>query len=140
MARQKRPHTSAPRARDTRADNAAAVPTVLQQMLVSARPIPSPEELHAYDEVVPGAAERLLTIFEQQVQHRHEMERQSLQAEIHLALWGQRFAFFVACGGLVLSGAFGLTGREGSAIATFITSIVALAGLFIYGNRPAKDE
>jgi uncharacterized membrane protein len=113
---------------------------IMHQMLMSSSPMPPPEDLQAYNQIVPGAAERILVIFENQVRHRQELEKRALNAEIHLAFWGQRFAFFVACGGLILSGAFGLRGREGSAVATFITSIVALAGLFIYGNRAPKGE
>jgi uncharacterized membrane protein len=38
-------------------------------------PLPPPEMLRGYDEIVPGAAERILTQFERQSEHRREIER-----------------------------------------------------------------
>ena len=38
-------------------------------------PIPPPEMLWGYEKIVPGAAERILTQFERQSEHRREIER-----------------------------------------------------------------
>jgi len=38
-------------------------------------PIPPPEMLWRYEKIVPGAAERILTQFERQSEHRREIER-----------------------------------------------------------------
>lgn len=38
-------------------------------------PLPAPEDLKRYDEVVAGAAERILRMAEENAEHRRQMER-----------------------------------------------------------------
>lgn len=37
-------------------------------------PLPHPETLARYDQIVPGSAERIISVFEKQVDHRHKLE------------------------------------------------------------------
>lgn len=45
-------------------------------------PIPPPEELHHYEAVIPGAADRILRMTEAESQHRQRQEEASIQANI----------------------------------------------------------
>ncbi len=45
-------------------------------------PIPPPELLAGYDQIVPGAAERIISLAENETSHRHMMEQKALDAEI----------------------------------------------------------
>ncbi len=45
-------------------------------------PLPMPQVLRAYDEILPDAAERILKLTEQQIEHRCKVETVSLHANI----------------------------------------------------------
>lgn len=44
-------------------------------------PLPPPDDLKAYNEIVPDAAERMLAMAEKQAHHRQEMERRQLELD-----------------------------------------------------------
>lgn len=44
-------------------------------------PLPPPDDLKAYSEIVPDAAERMLAMAEKQAHHRQEMERRQLELD-----------------------------------------------------------
>jgi len=44
-------------------------------------PIPSPKILAGYEQLLPGAADRILTMAEKEENHRHAMDKMSLTAE-----------------------------------------------------------
>lgn len=65
-------------------------------------PIAHPRHLKAYEEVAPGAADRIISMAEKQQQHHIEMDRRVLQAEVgdrKLGMWlgAGAFVFLVAC-------------------------------------------
>ena len=70
-------------------------------------PMPPPDLLRQYEEIIPGSAERLLAMAEREARHRHTMEQTALQAEVELNQQllhghqegekrGQRFALTIA--------------------------------------------
>lgn len=59
-------------------------------------PLPSPDRLAQFNEVVPGAAERILAMAELEATHRREMERDALEADARIHRFGQVSAFTVA--------------------------------------------
>jgi len=75
-------------------------------------PLPPPDILSGYDDICPGAAERIIKTYENEVAHRHELERAAVEAEIKIQssipreiLIGQIFAF-VVCIGFLAAGTF----------------------------------
>jgi len=44
-------------------------------------PLPAPEDLHRYNEISPGAAERIFIMAESEQRHRHDMERMAIEAD-----------------------------------------------------------
>lgn len=59
---------------------------VHQQMMMQAQfhqgPLPPPELLRQYDQLSPGAADRIIAMAEGEAAHRREMERQQLESDI----------------------------------------------------------
>lgn len=55
-----------------------------QQVQVSHHqgPLPAPEDLQRYNELLPGAAERIIKMAEAEQQHRHEQERRAIASEL----------------------------------------------------------
>ena len=56
-------------------------------------PLPVPEELAAYDSIVPGAANRIITMAENQALHRQKSEMADLEADILISKLGLYFGF-----------------------------------------------
>ncbi len=100
-------------------------------------PIPPPNIIKGYEEVLPGSANRILEMAERQAEHRQKMEYMMIHAESRDSLLGIMFAFVLGIGCIitavvtvitfpqnagVISGAvIGVTGI-GSIITAFIKS------------------
>lgn len=64
-------------------------------------PIPPPEILEHYNQIIPGAAERIMEWTETQTRHRQELESESLKADIAEKRRGQHYALVIALAALV---------------------------------------
>ena len=45
-------------------------------------PLPAPEDLQRYDQLLPGAAERIIKMAEMEQQHRHVQESKAISSEL----------------------------------------------------------
>jgi uncharacterized membrane protein len=54
-------------------------------------PIPSPEALQQYETICPGAADRIISMAEKNMAHRHSMEEELLSSEFKLRKTGQLY-------------------------------------------------
>lgn len=100
-------------------------------------PIPPPSIIRGYEDIMPGAADRILKMAEIQSAHRQELEKKMVESEARDSLLGVVFAFMLglgclACGSIIvinvpesagaISGALlGATGI-GSLTASFLKS------------------
>lgn len=57
-------------------------------------PIPPPSIIEGYERVLPGSADRIITMAEKQSEHRQKMEEKMISAESRDSLLGVIFAFF----------------------------------------------
>ncbi len=103
-------------------------------------PIPPAEELQAYEQVIPGAADRIITMAEEEANHRRKMEDKMVDSscgDSRLGLW---LGFWVSLAALGLSGfiAYFSSPTAGSLLA--LASITSLVGVFVYGSRQQKRD
>ena len=114
---------------------------VHQSMMQSfSGPLPPPEILKKFDEVVPGAAERIIKMAEEQSTHRKDLEKKVIESDIARSKWGQVLGFAIAIAGLAAST---LIAIYGSAIAGGIIGVGTLAslvGVFMYGATTRSKE
>jgi|SRR5579864_807598 len=93
--------------------------------------LPPPEILAQYNEAVPSAAARILSLAERCTAHREGIERAIVEAQIK----DQRIRVFLLFGTAVLAIGGGIfliaIGRNGYGIAAITSSLVALARLFL---------
>lgn len=84
-------------------------------------PLPQPQVLAQYDAVVPGGADRIVKLAENQVKHRHTMQAR-----------GQIFTFVLAL--VVLLGGIGLValGNSVEGLVPLVAALAGLGGLFVY--------
>lgn len=103
-------------------------------------PLPPVEVLRDLDQLVPGAAERSLTLFEEQARHRMDLERRVVLSDIVQSRLGLGASFALAIGTIAGSMYLIATGHSLEGLGTIITTIVALVGAFAYGTKSRKDE
>lgn len=58
-------------------------------------PIPHPRILKGYEEIIPGAADRILSMAESEAQHRHEIDNKCVKADSRDSLLGIISAFIL---------------------------------------------
>lgn len=102
-------------------------------------PLPAPEDLKRYDIIVPGAADRILSMAEEEMKHRHSKENRTLKCNSILITMSTIFAFLCV---IVLAGilCFAIyVHSDTGAITTAIGAIAAVVGLFTYGKSKQKN-
>ena len=106
-----------------------------------AGPIPPPSMMKQYEETLPGSADRILKMAENQSEHRQSMEKKRLSfsnREVHL---GQVFGFLIGVIAIVTGGYTALSGAPipGGFIGT--AGVVGLVAVFVIGsNRKPPQE
>jgi|UniRef100_A0A7V6DR12 uncharacterized membrane protein len=103
-------------------------------------PLPPPELLENYERVVPGSAERILVMAENQSAHRQQLESRYLSAEIRNSLLGVIFALLLGITGPSLSGLCIYAGQGWPGAALGGAMLVSLVGTFIYGTKQRRIE
>lgn len=116
---------------------------IIQQLVVSEHfqgPLPAPKHLRQYDEIVSGAAERIITMAEKEQSHRHSYEDFDLKVVNNQIVTGQWMAFILT---LIFAGIavwLILSGFEVVGSVIFGTTIIGIATVFIVGNKKPKDD
>lgn len=105
-----------------------------------AGPLPPPAVLQEYDQVLPGLAERIVTLAEKQSAHRQALEKGVVEANIRNEARGQHYGLIIGLvigvGALVLIG----LGHSGIGLSIVIAELAAFVGVFIYGKRQQRKE
>lgn len=103
-------------------------------------PVPPPEVLAKYDEVVPGAGDRIFAMAERQAAHRQDLEKRVISSNMAAERLGTCLGFILAMTALV--GGFYLiaTGHSSVGIVSIISSLAIPAGAFAYGKYQQKQE
>lgn len=114
---------------------------VAQQVTASAfsGPIPPPESLEHYEQIIPGLADRLVAMAERETAHRHEIEKLDAQRNIEAVRKtfaerriGQGCAFIVAL--TAIAGAVYCASIGAYAVGGIIagTAAVGMVSAFLY--------
>ncbi|MFB3919234.1 MAG: DUF2335 domain-containing protein [Candidatus Velamenicoccus archaeovorus] len=101
-------------------------------------PIPPPQILSQYEQILPGAAGRILGMAEKQSNHRQNMEKRIIYSETFQGTLGMVFAFVIAlvaiAGGVFLI----FSGRPIEGLISLLTPLAIIVASFL--NRPKKDQ
>lgn len=121
-------------------DKNPVVKATVRAMEIHSGPIPSASELAKYENVLPGAANRILEMAEKQSQHRQKLETKMLEANIKSEHAGQIFGFVIF--GLAILAGFVLLilGKDVVGLASLIVSAGSIVGLFVYKRIDEKKE
>lgn len=105
-----------------------------------AGPLPHPEILRGYDEVCPGAADRIIALAESQAEHRQSLERVVISGKDRRATHGLYIGGAIAAVVTVLAFLLVWRGRSVAGFATLIGEAGFLAGVFVYGRTQERRE
>lgn len=98
-------------------------------------PLPPPSILRGYEDVVPGAAAKIVDWADSERTHRHRTETTIVHAETTRDLRGQVLAAIVALAGFGVAGLALLLDHAGVAALITAMDIGGMVTAFIYGRR-----
>ena len=102
-------------------------------------PLPHPEILHGYEQVLTGAAERIIQLTENQAAHRQNLERKSLRLNAIQSILGQVFSFILAFLTIGAGAYIIYSGRNIPGLMMVIAAVASLVGTFLYGMSKSTD-
>jgi uncharacterized membrane protein len=116
------------------------IETQITQVQAWQGPLPSPEALSKYNDAVPGAAERILSMAEKEMEHRHQKEDKAIKYSGRLMVFSTLLAFLcvIVLGGVLCYAIY--VGSNTAAIATAIGTIAAVVGLFTFGKAKQSEK
>ena len=103
-------------------------------------PLPHPELLRNYNEIIPGAAERILSMAEAEAAQQHNMERLALQCASSEARLGQWFGLIIGICAFITVIIAVILGAEKTAMVVGGTTVVGLVTVFVAGHKPQPNE
>lgn len=114
-----------------------ASPEVLleYQLRAISGPLPPPGVMRGYEDLLPGAADRIMRMAEKAQDEGIRRVRREGAIEAR----GQWFAFALGALALILSAAMAFAGYEVAGLVTFLVSIAGLAGLFLTRGRSQRS-
>lgn len=113
---------------------------VTQVSVTRSAPLPPPSELGGYESILPGAAERIFALVENQSNHRQGLENKALSIEGRNSLLGIITGGFIGIVGLCVAGFCVYAGHDKAGMALGGGTLVSLVGPFIYGTRQRRIE
>jgi uncharacterized membrane protein len=109
-----------------------------------AGPLPPPSLLRAYEDILPGSADRILGMVEKQSDHRMSVESQWLKSEDQIRKQGSQFGLVVALVGMMGSIYLGAIGNTTASTVMSGGTLIGLVAVFVTGtkekNEPPSDH
>ncbi|MBW1721272.1 MAG: DUF2335 domain-containing protein [Deltaproteobacteria bacterium] len=105
-----------------------------------AGPIPPPDLLKGYDDIIPGAAERILRMAEEEAAYAHRMNQLTLELSAKEVKRGQVSGFGVAIAAFIVATVALFLGLEKAAMTIGGTTIVGLVTVFVTGRKYGAEK
>jgi uncharacterized membrane protein len=134
------PAPSSPQTQPLPPGQPGQVVTVQQTVQGFTGPIPPPAVLAGYEAVLPGLADRLVTMAEQQSAHRQELERQVVNANIRHAEIGLWLGAAVAALLIIAAVLVTLAGYPETGAVIAAVDIVGVVTVFVLRQRAQNRE
>ena len=90
--------------------------------------LPEPEELAKYEKIIPGGAERILELAEQQFEQEGTLAARELEARVRTTRIKQLITFVLTLAGIALGSALLLQGSELAGLLVIIIDAATLIG------------
>ncbi len=114
--------------------------TSIRQASSFSGPIPPPQILKGYNDVVKDGAERIVIMAEKQSNHRMQLEDYALKEELKQSRLGQIFGFILGLVGFGLATTLAMFGHEAIAGIFGTTTILGLVTVFVLGKKAQQKD
>lgn len=101
-------------------------------------PIPHPDVLKGYNDVVKDGAERIIAMAEKQSNHRMILEDHALREGVKQSSRGQVFALLIGLTAIITGGYVALNNQPGAGGTIAGLGITGLAAVFLTGRAPKQ--
>ena len=104
-------------------------------------PIPPPEALARYEEIQPGAADRILKMAEKQQEHRMALETKAIGGQVDQSKRGQLFGFILVFVCIAVAVFFAVYfGMTAFAVTFLCVTMVSVVGLFVTRKMAVQKD
>lgn len=103
-------------------------------------PIPPPELLRGYEEILPGAADRIISMTEKQLDHRTNMESMIVNRTLTQKNTGMILGFLIVLCILGIVVLLIFKGHITLAAILGTTTLLGVASIFVLGAKPTKPD
>ncbi len=102
--------------------------------------IPHPSIVGRWERIMPGSAERILSLSEKHQDHRMDIERTMFGVFAKREQFGMWFYFIIALVMIVGGTVIILSGYSTAGLVALVAPLATLAGSFLYNHRSARQE
>lgn len=103
-------------------------------------PLPPPQLMEGYEQVLKGSAERILAMAEAQTQHRIKQENTIVKRSLNQKLLGLIFGGICTIALLLIVYNLAQNGHDWLAGVLGTTTVLGILSIFILGHYPSKNE
>lgn len=103
-------------------------------------PLPPPSMLADYEDILPGAAERILALTEKEQNGRLSSRDRALNGEISKDTRGQWMGFVITFTVLIIASVFAWRGNTVFAGTLIAIDLIGLATVFVIGRQPKNKD
>jgi uncharacterized membrane protein len=103
-------------------------------------PLPPPNYIEGYERALPGSADRIFKLAENEQHHRHALQRQDLASRCKITERGQLFAMILGSVGMIGGLLLAAFNKPFAGLGTFVVSLAVLVGIYIHEQRKATKE
>ena len=110
-------------------------------------PIPPPQILDKYNQILPGAADRILKMAEKEQSHRHEMQEKLVESQAsdfrqdrNEKRLGQIFGFAIGVVSIISGSVTAIQGAPWAGGFIGSAGVVGLVSVFVVGRRDQQDS
>lgn len=112
----------------------------LRQLSVHRGPLPTPEDFAGYEDVLEGAADRILAIAEEETRHRRRVVEKQVDSDINSERRGQWLAFALSLAVLGAATYLMANGMAGWGFAMFLLQFLGIASAYVAGQKLVRKE
>ena len=125
---------------DADSSGTAIIQATFASMVASSGPLPHPDTLRQYNDIIPDGADRILKMAEQQSAHRIAIEASVTKSDGWRANFGLAAGLVFALSTLGVSALVTLKGYPEAGIFLGTLDLAAIVGTFVYGTENRRRE
>lgn len=101
-------------------------------------PLPPPQILEKYNQIIPNGAERILIMAEEQSKHRRKLEADATKADSRDGMLGIICGLIIGLSGMVAAVIISLYGQPIIGGIIGVGTLVSLVKVFVYGSQQKR--